>query len=291
MTHLKIMITGANGQLGLDILATCKKAGHQVFGYTHADADLTDTATWLMWINQNKPDVFINTAAFHHVDQCEADLEKAMQVNCHAPAQIAAICKENSVKFIHFSTDYVFDGNKKAPYLESDQAIPLNNYGKSKLKGEVAILLADTNALILRVSAIYGLNPCRAKNGLNFVQLMLKKAAENAPLKVVNDEIVSPTSTESIAQKLLEIIPSNLSGVVHLTSEGSCSWHEFASEIFDFTKTKANLSIASSSDFPAKTPRPTYSVLENSKIKQININNMPHWKDAIHGYLKGMGYN
>lgn len=290
MSHIKIMITGANGQLGSDILKACKHAGYEVFGYTHADADLTDTATWLMWIQQNKPDVFINTAAFHHVDQCEADLAKSMQINCDAPAQLAAICKENKVKFIHFSTDYVFDGKKNAPYVESDQAVPLNNYGISKLKGEEAILLADPNAVILRVSAIYGVNPCRAKNGLNFVQLMLKKAAEGAPLKVVNDELVSPTSTESIAQRVIDIIPSKLSGVVHLTSEGACSWHEFASEIFNFTKTQADLSVAKSSDFPAKTPRPSYSVLENSKLKQFNIKNMPHWKDALHAYLRGMGY-
>jgi dTDP-4-dehydrorhamnose reductase len=118
----------------------------------------------------------------------------------------------------------------------------------------------------------------------------LKKAAEGAPLKVVNDELVSPTSTESIAQRVLDIIPSKLSGVVHLTSEGSCSWHEFASEIFSFTKTQADLSVAKGSDFPAKTPRPSYSVLENSKLKQFNIKNMPHWKDALHAYLRGMGY-
>ncbi|MDZ4668048.1 MAG: dTDP-4-dehydrorhamnose reductase [bacterium] len=288
MSHIKIMITGANGQLGSDILHTCKNAGFDVFGYTHADADLADTATWLTWIQQNKPDIFINTAAFHHVDQCEADLAKAMLINCEAPAHIAAICKENQVRFIHISTDYVFDGEKNTPYLESDQAKPLNNYGLSKLKGEEAILLADPNALILRVSAIYGMNPCRAKNGLNFVQLMLKKASENAPLKVVNDEKVSPTSTQSIADKIVELLPTKLHGVVHLTSEGECSWYEFAKEIFDFSIVKADLSMAKSSDFPAKTPRPTYSVLENSKLKELNLTDMPHWREALHAYLRDM---
>ncbi|MCF8255663.1 MAG: sugar nucleotide-binding protein, partial [Bacteroidia bacterium] len=138
---------------------------------------------------------------------------------------------------------------------------------------------------ILRVSALYGVRPCRAKNGLNFVQLMLKKASENADLKVVSDEFVSPTSTESIAKITPHLAEINLHGIVHLTSEGSCSWYEFAKEIFSYSGLNPSLSEAKSSDFPGKTPRPKYSVLENARLKSIDTMQMPDWKSSLHHYL------
>ncbi len=279
------MITGANGQLGSDLNDVLSSGGYKIIALTHQDADLADSKKIIDLLNEYQPNVFINTAAFHHVDQCEADLEKAMLINATAPALIAGICKERNITFIHFSTDYVFDGEKGSPYLETAIANPLNNYGISKRKGEEAILLINPNAIIIRVSAIYGKNPCRAKNGLNFVQLMLKKANENADLKVVDDEIVSPTSTESIANCVYELLNKNLSGIIHMTSEGSCSWFEFAQEIFNYSKTPANLTAAKSTDFPAKTPRPKYSVLENEVLKKNDLNFMPHWKTALHLYL------
>ncbi len=279
------MITGANGQLGSDLKDVLSSGGYKIIALTHQDADLADSKKIIELVNEYQPNIFINTAAFHHVDQCEADLEKAMLLNATAPALIAGICKERNITFIHFSTDYVFDGKKAEPYVETDAAHPLNNYGISKRKGEEAILLINPNAIIIRVSAIYGKSPCRAKNGLNFVQLMLKKANENADLKVVDDEIVSPTSTESIANCLIELVDKNLYGIIHMTSEGSCSWYEFAQEIFNYAKTPAKLTAAKSTDFPAKTPRPKYSVLENEVLKKNDLNFMPHWKTALHLYL------
>ncbi len=279
------MITGANGQLGSDLNDVLSSGGSKIIALTHQDADLADSKKIIALVNEYQPNIFINTAAFHHVDQCEADMEKAMLINATAPALIAGICKERNITFIHFSTDYVFDGEKAEPYVETDTAHPLNNYGISKRKGEEAILLINPNAIIIRVSAIYGKSPCRAKNGLNFVQLMLKKASENADLKVVDDEIVSPTSTESIANCVFELLNKNLSGIIHMTSEGSCSWYEFAQEIFNYAKTPAKLAAAKSIDFPAKTQRPKYSVLENEVLKKNDLNFMPHWKTALHLYL------
>ncbi|OYU96414.1 MAG: dTDP-4-dehydrorhamnose reductase [Bacteroidetes bacterium B1(2017)] len=280
-----ILITGANGQLGSDLCEILGAEGFKIVPLTHADFDLTDTAHLKEVLLLHKPDVVINTAAFHHVDQCEADLEKAMLVNCGGPSLMAKFCDNLGIKFIHISTDYVFDGLKNAPYLETDEPKPLNNYGLSKWAGEKAILNECKNALILRVSAIYGKSPCRAKNGLNFVQLMLKKASEGADLKVVDDEIVSPTSTESIANKIREILAANPSGIMHLTSEGSCSWFDFAEEIFAYTHTQANLSRAKSTDFVAKTPRPKYSVLDNQKLRERGLKPMPDWKTSLHHYL------
>lgn len=279
------MITGANGQLGSDLNDVLSSGGYKVIALNHQDADIADSKKIIALLDEHQANIFINTAAFHHLDQCEADLEKAMLINASAPALIAGVCKERNITFIHFSTDYVFDGKKAEPYVETDAAHPLNNYGISKRKGEEAILIVNPNAIIIRVSAIYGKSPCRAKNGLNFVQLMLKKANENADLKVVDDEIVSPTSTESIANCVFELLNKNLSGIIHMTSEGSCSWFEFAQEIFNYSKTPAKLTAAKSTDFPAKTPRPKYSVLENEVLKKNDLNFMPHWKTALHLYL------
>ncbi|MCG9879250.1 MAG: dTDP-4-dehydrorhamnose reductase [Bacteroidia bacterium] len=285
MSTLKVMISGANGQLGSDIISTFLAQKQLIFSYTHADAGIEESAKWETWISEYKPDVFINTAAFHQVDLCEADPEKAMLINCISPAQIASICFKHKVRFVNISTDYVFDGNKNEPYLESDQTKPLNVYGLSKQKGEEAILANNADAIIVRVSAIYGVNPCRAKNGLNFVQLMLKKARENADLKVVSNEIVSPTSTQSIADKLVELLETTVKGIVHISSVGQCSWYEFAQAIFELSGTPAKLSEANSSDFPAKTPRPAYSVLANQKLKELHLKPMPHWKESLKVYL------
>ena len=285
---MKIAVTGSNGQLGTDIVNVLNSEGYEVIALTHADFDIADHAAAKSFLENEKPDVFINPAAFHNVDKCEEMPEEAMLFNCTAPAQLAATCKQLGIKFIHFSTDYVFDGAKGAPYLESDLPAPLNNYGRSKYAGEQAILQANEKALIIRVSAIYGQAPCRAKGGLNFVQIMLKLAKERGEVKVVTDEVVSPTSTLSIAKALPGIIAADLSGIAHLTSEGSCNWHDFAREIFDYTNTQVKLYPATSADFPAKTPRPKYSVLENGALKSAGLADMPHWRDALHEYLDGM---
>lgn len=285
---MKIAVTGANGQLGTDIVNVMRAAGHEVLALTHETLDITDNAAVDAFLEKEKPEVFINPAAYHHVDKCEEFPDIAMLINSTAPARIAAVSKTRGIRFIHFSTDYVFDGEKGAPYVETDKPAPLNSYGRSKYAGEQEIMKANENALILRVSALYGHAPCRAKNGLNFVQLMLKLARERGEVKVVDDEIVSPTSTLSIAQALPELIRMEIKGIVHLTSEGHCSWNAFAREIFDYSNTPVKLERASSSDFPAKTPRPKYSVLENSVLKTNGLPDMPHWKDSLHRYLDSL---
>lgn len=281
---MTILILGANGQLGADICQVLK-THHQIIGLTHADADITDTSKLKTLIGEHHPQVVINTTAYHHVELCEQNPELAMAVNCTAPAALAALCAESGIRFIHFSTDYVFDGHSTTPYLETDQAKPLNVYGQSKWKGEVEIMKANPDAMIIRVSGLYGMQPCRAKNGLNFVQTMLKLAREKGSVKVVADEFVSPTFTLNVAEQVEALLDSNLKGVVHATSSGYCSWYEFAREIFDYTKTPVELSMAQSSDFPAKVPRPKYSVLENHVLGKHQLNRMDHWKTALHRYL------
>ncbi|MHB1277753.1 MAG: dTDP-4-dehydrorhamnose reductase [Bacteroidia bacterium] len=285
----KVIVTGANGQLGSDIVHELQTRHYAVIPKTHHQFDVIEYSRVDQILREQKPDVLINTAAFHQVDQCEADPEKARQVNRDAPANLAKICHGLGIRFIHFSTDYVFDGKKDTPYLESDAAEPLNEYGKSKREGELAILKENPDALILRIAAIYGQQPCRAKNGLNFIRLMLKLADEKGSVKVVDDEIVSPTSTLSIARMIPLMIEKEISGVIHITSEGACSWYDFAKTIFELSDRKhIVVQRAKSGDFPAKTPRPAYSVLENAKLKEQGFPLMPHWKESLEEYLKAL---
>lgn len=281
----KVLIIGANGQLGADINTCLSNQNFITLTPNHEALDITNFEKVKEFILQNKPNIIINTAAYHNVDKCEEFPLLATFINTNAPTFIAKLCKEIDCKFIHFSTDYVFDGTKGKPYLETDIPNPLNIYGKSKFEGENEVLKANENALVIRVSALYGVNPCRAKNGLNFIQLMLKLASERDELTVVGDEFVSPTATLDIANILPSIIERDLNGIAHLTSEGECSWYEFAEEILDYTNTNVKLKQVESSHFPAKTPRPKYSVLENESLKLNGIKSMPHWRDALHIYL------
>lgn len=281
---MNVVIFGANGQLGSDIAALLEK-DHHVIRMTHDQLDLSDLSALKAYLNTTQPQVIINSAAYHHVEMCEQHPELASAINTAAPEVMADYAHAHQALFIHFSTDYVFDGNKQTPYVETDNPAPLNVYGRTKSEGEFAILKADPSAMILRVSGLYGSNPCRAKNGLNFVQLMLKLAKERGEVKVVNDEFVSPTYTLNIAAQVTLLLQQPLSGIIHCTSGGQCSWNEFAAEIFSYTHTPVKLEAASSTDFPAKVPRPKYSVLENSKLKAAGLDRMPDWKTALHSYL------
>ncbi|MFA6262119.1 MAG: dTDP-4-dehydrorhamnose reductase [Bacteroidia bacterium] len=281
---MKVMLLGANGQLGSDIADTLK-VDHQVIALTHSDLDVTDAKRLDELLTEHKPDVLINTTAYHQVELCEQNPETAYAINAIAPAEMATQCRERGIRFMHFSTDYVFDGNTAIPYLETDIPKPLNVYGASKWKGEQDVLNANPDAMVIRVSGLYGSHPCRAKNGLNFVQTMLKLARERGSVKVVADEFVSPTYTRNIAQQVYALLDSNVKGIIHATSTGYCSWYEFAREIFDYTKTPVELSKANSDDFPAKVPRPKYSVLENHVLDAHLLNRMEHWKVALHQYL------
>lgn len=281
----KVLIIGANGQLGADINTSLSNNKYITLTPNHEELDITNFEKVTKYILQNKPEIIINTAAYHQVDKCEEFPLLATLINNNAPTFISKLCKEINCKLIHFSTDYVFDGAKEKPYVETDLPNPLNVYGKTKYEGEKEILKANNKALIIRVSALYGVNPCRAKNGLNFIQLMLKLASERNEITVVGDEYVSPTATFDIAYILPKLIEKNLSGIVHLTSEGACSWYEFAKEMMDYTHTDVKIIEVASSHFPAKTPRPKYSVLENQSLKNNGIQSMPHWRDALHIYL------
>jgi dTDP-4-dehydrorhamnose reductase len=282
---MRVAIVGANGQLGTDIVAELESAGEDVVALTHRQVDIASLESIRSALTTAEPAVVINTAAMHHVESCEKDPLRAYEVNALGARNLAIIARELDAKLVHMSTDYVFDGSKAQPYVEGDPAIPLNVYGNTKLAGEAFIQAAWRKHFILRTSALYGRNPCRAKGGRNFVELMLKLASERDEVRVVNDEFVSPTSTAELAKQIALISRTECYGLFHATSEGSCSWYEFARMIFEMADVKVNLKIAAADEFPMKVPRPKYSVLENAGLKRESLNSFQSWEESLRAYL------
>jgi dTDP-4-dehydrorhamnose reductase len=282
---MKIAVIGANGQLGSDAVAAFSQRGDEVSALTHQDIAIENADFVASCLGALKPDVVINTAAMHHVENCEQQADKAYGVNAIGARNLAMVTRDLGSKLIHISTDYVFDGSKGKPYLEQDAPLPLNVYGNTKLAGEHYVRAINPKHFVLRVSAIYGKSPCRAKGGLNFVELMLKLARERGKVRVVDSEFVSPTSTAEIAEQLVKVSDSDAYGLYHATAEGSCSWWEYAREIFAQTNTQVVLEAAGPNEFPAKVPRPRYSVLENAGLKAQGMNVFRPWQDGLLRYL------
>lgn len=282
---MKVAVLGANGQLGSEVCAAFRRNNDEVVAFTHSDLELTAAASVEKALSASVPEFIVNAAAMHHVEKCEADPVGAFQANAIGAKHVAEWAKQAGSTVAYVSTDYVFDGKKGASYLETDIAAPLNAYGISKLAGEHFTAGIATKYFVLRVSAIYGHQPCRAKGGLNFVELMLKLSRERDEVRVVDDEFVTPTPTVQIAEQLVALSRSCQYGLYHGTSEGSCSWYEFADEIFRITGSKICLQKASPGEFPSKVPRPKYSVLENQALKATQMNLFTDWRDGLHNYL------
>jgi len=282
---MKVAVIGANGQLGTDVVREFVANGDEVSALTHADVELSDVGSVSRVLEASLPNLVVNTAAMHHVDKCEQDPDRAFAVNGLGAHNLAETAKRIGAVLMHVSTDYVFDGEKSAPYDETDLPRPLNVYGNSKLSGEFFVRSTIKEHFVLRTSAVYGKSPCRAKGGLNFIELMLKLAREKGEVRVVDSEIVSPTSTRDIARQMVALSRSDAYGLYHATAEGSCSWYSFAREIFDRTSTKVNLLAAGPNDFPVKVPRPKYSVLENRGLKKLGLNRFRTWQEGLQEYF------
>lgn len=257
------MILGAGGMLGSDL----GKFFPSAVLLKHNDLDIIDKRQVIEFLEQSKPDIVINAAAYTDVDGCEDNQELAFEVNGQAPGYIAKGCSRIGARLVHYSTDYIFDGYKKG-YTESDLPNPINVYGKSKLIGEKNIINHIDNYQIIRTSWLFGLH------GRNFVESMLKLSSEMDDIKVVNDQFGKPTFTADLARKTKEIV-ENVPGIYHITNEGICSWYEFAQAIID------NVIPCSSEEFIRKAKRPKYSILVNTKTSP-----MRHWRDAIAEYLE-----
>jgi dTDP-4-dehydrorhamnose reductase len=289
MTGLRVAVIGANGQLGSDIYKAFADNGDEVVPLNHDVIDITDIDLSRSKLKAAEAQIVVNTAAMVVVEKCEAEPLKAFAANSIGARNLALLANELDFTLFHVSTDYVFDGMKTSPYLETDCPVPLNVYGNTKLAGENFIRTIARKYFVARVAGIYGTNPCRAKNGINFVKLMLKLAKEENEVRVVDDEITTPTFAEDIAKQLVKMRGLEQYGLYHITAQGSCSWYGFAQKIFTLTGIKTKLSIAYPDEFPAKVARPKYSVLENARLKNLGIDVMPHWEDGLRRYLKEMG--
>ena len=282
---MKVAVIGANGQLGRDIVSAFAESQDTVTSLTHADLEISQLDSVRACLEKSGPTVVVNTAAMHHVENCEQEPERAYAVNTMGVRNLALATHELGAVLIHVSTDYVFDGKKNNPYVEDDAPLPLNVYGNSKLGGECYVRTLNPRHFVLRTSALYGKHPCRAKGGRNFVDLMLELARTRDRVRVVDDEFVSPTPTVDLAREIVCLSRSDAFGLYHATSENSCSWYEFAREIFSLAGVVVKLEAAAPGEFPAKAPRPHYSVLENRGLKRVGLNLFASWKVGLEQYL------
>lgn len=273
----RIYVTGANGQLGGEFKRLCPDAIY----LTRDQIDLNSEESIRTYFSDKKPSLIINCAAYTKVDNAETDKENAFQVNAHAPSVLASLC----AKFIHFSTDYVFDGTAHAPYDEYRIAAPTGVYGHSKLLGEELVQKTNPDSVIIRTSWVY------SDIGNNFVKTMIRLGKEKKILKVVGDQIGTPTYARDLARLVFENGVKNWnfnSGIYHYSNEGVASWYDFAHEIMDLMSIDCKVHPIPTSEYPTPARRPHYSVLDKTKIKNHLKIEIPHWKQSLKECLKEM---
>lgn len=274
----KIWITGANGQLGL----ACQQQWKSSEAFSIAcvtgeqECDITDREAVCSKAMEIKPDIIVNCAAYTAVDLCETEQQTAYAINALGPKNLAEAANISGAKLVQISTDYVFDGTKREPYTEDDQTNPQSVYGKTKLEGEHWVQKLAKHFLIIRTAWLYG-------EGKNFVRTMQRLAKTETEIRVVQDQIGTPTSTKALAQMLDYLLQKDQSGIFHGTCEGETSWYTFASYILKEEAVK--VVPIGTEQFQAKARRPQYSVLENQRLKELGGFTMPHWQQALDDYL------
>ena len=282
---MKVLLIGANGQLGTDLNKVFQAAGDSVVPVTHAQVDVCVAEQVEKALADCKPEVVLNTAAYHKVEECEKKSDLSFQVNATAPMQLAQACQRAGATLVHFSTDYAFGGYARStPFTEADRPAPLNVYGTSKVAGENLVAFSTDRYFVVRVCGLYGVAGSSGKGG-NFVETMLKKAAAGDAIRVVDDQVLTPTYTFDIAEAVRKLVLTGKFGLYHLTSEGQCSWYEFTRHIFESAGIKASLSPCKTAEFFSPVKRPAYSVLSKDKLHSLGIS-MPTWQDALPRYLK-----
>jgi len=287
---MKVIVTGAKGQLGSDL---CRELGSvELVPWAHSEIEVTDMDSIKQTFAKHRPDVVINTAAFHKVDDCETNPDKSFQVNTLGARNVAVVAEELGAKLVHISTDYVFGGESEprtTAYTEFDTPAPPNLYGKSKLAGENLVQHLCSKHFIVRSSGLFGVAGASGKGG-NFVETMLRLARERDELGVVNDQVFSPTYTKDLARKIVQLINTESYGIFHITNQGSCSWYEFAKEILRLAGLNIPLIPVTSDQYPQKAKRPHFSVLDNYCLRLLGMDDMRPWQQALEDYLKEKGH-
>jgi dTDP-4-dehydrorhamnose reductase len=277
---LVVLVTGARGMLGMDVVNFFSQKA-TVIALGHEELDITRREACSDAVDGIGADVVVNCAAFTRVDLCETEREKAYLINANGPEYLSLACSKKGAVLVQISTDYVFDGSSTRPYREDDAVAPLNVYGASKLAGERAIIGSGAEHVIARTSWLYG------RAGQNFVKTILRLAGERDVLKVVNDQLGSPTFTADLARGLWNIVERRGRGVFHLSNQESCSWYDLAREAMGLAgEDPARIIPISTHEFPTPARRPRYSVLDNSMYESLTGDPMRNWKDALKEYFR-----
>ena len=282
---MKILVTGANGQLGQELVQQLQKANVELYAFTKTDLDICNLSTVQQVVNEIKPHVIINAAAFTKVDLAETEQDIAFNINAYGQRNLAVAAEQVGAKICYISTDYVFDGNATEPYEEYALVNPIGVYGKSKYAGEQLTQPLNSKYFIVRTAWVYG------EYGPNFVKTMLRLAKERDELGVVSDQFGSPTYTVDLAAFLIELVQTEKYGIYHCTNSGSCSWYEFAQAIFEESNVDIKVNPLTTDQYPTPAKRPNYSVLGDRALKLNGFQPVRHWRDGLKAFLNNAKNN
>jgi len=286
MNRETVAIFGSTGQLGTDLVEVLRESKNfEIIPLTHEDADCADSNAVRKILLSSRPQIVINSAAYVRVDDCEDHPEDAFRVNAIGAFNIARVCAEIDAQCVYVSTDYVFDGTKETPYVESDPTCPINVYGASKLAGEHLTRQATPRWLIVRVASLFGKTGARGKGG-NFIETIIGKAKQDQALKVVDDIRISPTYTRDGAKVVRQLLEQKASGIVHAANAGSCTWYEFAKTALDLCAVNASIEPVESTAFPSRARRPANSALESER----SPDKLRPWQAGLTAYLIEQGH-
>lgn len=284
----KVVIFGGYGQVGEALVQTAEEAGREpgaVVQLGRAEADITDPEAVARALAEHEPRVAINCAVFQPVDLCEDEPEAAFAVNAIGVGQLAEACRRASARLVHLSTDYVFSGPLRKPYTESALPAPLNVYAASKLAGEQLALAASETHTVVRTSSVFGM-AAEGHGSTCFVERMLERALAGEATRVVNDQIVSPTSAVELARAIWGLLECGATGVFHAAGRGEATWFEVAKEVFKAADAIEHLSPTTAAEFGAPARRAAYTALDNQRLRQLGIEDLPPWRRALHAHLE-----
>ncbi len=283
---MRVLVIGSTGQLGSELLDAFD--GAEVTGLGHDEIEIESAASIAAALARHAPDVVVNTAAFHNVELCETQPDRAFAVNALAADELAAQVSRANARLVHVSTDYVFDGESRVPYAESDRVGPLSVYASSKVAGEQFVARRGDRHAIVRTSGLYGIRGSRTK-GHTFIERMLVRAQAGEALEVVTDVVFSPSYARHVARAIGRIAALDAGGIYHVTNAGHCSWYDFAQEIFRQAGVAANLRPTTAAQFPSRVRRPAFSALANAAMERAALPAMPPWQAGIGDYLRERG--
>ncbi len=283
MNKQKILVTGAKGQLGTEMVKLLKEMKYEVYGYGRAELDITDFQQVKNVIDHIRPNIVIHAAAYTKVDAAESEPDQTFLVNAYGTRNVTVASEHIGAKLVYISTDYVFDGTANVPYNEFAFTNPINVYGKSKLAGEQFVRDLHSKFFIIRTSWVYG------KHGNNFVKTMLKLAQEQKQLFVVDDQIGCPTYAVDLVSCIFQLIQTEKYGVYHISNSGHCSWYEFAKAIFEEANVNIVVNPCKTKDYPRPARRPPYSVLDHMALRLNGFKELRHWREALKEFIKVYG--